>query len=164
MLKYIKSHFRWVYEVDVCDMFRRCLQKKPLLEDTQPLPRSETGWTHALPASSWEKEGLFSIKGKAEVRQNFSSVSKGTFFFLDMRRSCFQPMVFWELLDFWIYFILSIHFLRFYPPQTTRFQNLISQDFIPQLYCLVFVLLYPLEPFDIVLLSQRRFLDSNSAI
>ena len=38
------------------------------------------------------------------------------------------------------------------------------KDFIPILYCPVFVCLGPLEPFDIVLLPQQWFLDSNSTI
>ena len=40
----------------------------------------------------------------------------------------------------------------------------IPKDFIPLLYCPVFVCLGPREPFDIVLLPQEWFLDSNSAI
>ena len=38
------------------------------------------------------------------------------------------------------------------------------KDFIPLFYCPVFVCLILLEPFDIVLLSQQRFLDSNPAL
>ena len=37
-------------------------------------------------------------------------------------------------------------------------------DFILLLYCPVFVCLGPLEPFNIILLPQQWFLDSNSAI
>ena len=38
------------------------------------------------------------------------------------------------------------------------------EDFIPLLYCPVFMYLGLLGPFDIVLLPQQRFLDSNSAL
>ena len=38
------------------------------------------------------------------------------------------------------------------------------KELIPLLYCPVFVRFGPLEPFDIVLLPQQLFLDSNSAI
>ena len=38
------------------------------------------------------------------------------------------------------------------------------KNFIPLLYCPVFVHLDPLEPFDILLLPQQRFFDSNSVI
>ena len=38
------------------------------------------------------------------------------------------------------------------------------EEFIPLLYCPVFVHLGPLDPFDIVSLAQQWFLDSNSTI
>ena len=46
---------------------------------------------------------------------------------------------------------------------TQRFRTLIRQPKV-LLCCLVFVRLDPLEPFDIVLLHQQWFLDSNSAL
>ena len=54
--------------------------------------------------------------------------------------------------------------VKFIPHQLNGIADCCPKDFIPLLYCPVFLRLGPLEPFDTVLLPQRQFVDSNSTI